>query len=102
MTVSPYLGHANQCSGVEEVRLVGGKGDGMRLLQIRNGDPSQTTLTPWEMFSFAIPLKRRRAERKYLAEQDDVQGIQCRSFGVHREEKIQYREIDGAATDPQK
>ena len=35
--VNPYIGHESQLSGVEEVRLVGGKGDGMRLLQLRNG-----------------------------------------------------------------
>ena len=32
-----YIGHESQLFGVEEVRLVGGKGDGMRLLQVRNG-----------------------------------------------------------------
>ena len=25
-----------------------------RTLRIREGDPSQTTLTPWQMFSFAM------------------------------------------------
>ena len=37
MQYSKYLGHESQLSGVEEHRLVGGKGDGMRLLQVRNG-----------------------------------------------------------------
>ncbi len=32
-----YIGHDSQLHGIEEVRLVGGKGDGMRLLQVRNG-----------------------------------------------------------------
>ena len=32
-----YIGHETQLFGVEEMRLVGGKGDGMRLLQVRNG-----------------------------------------------------------------
>ncbi|MEF9941908.1 MAG: aldose 1-epimerase family protein [Lachnospiraceae bacterium] len=32
-----YIGHPNQISGVEEYRLVGGKGDGMRFFHIRNG-----------------------------------------------------------------
>ena len=36
MKINPYIGHASQLCGVEEVRLVGGKGDGMRLLQITN------------------------------------------------------------------
>ena len=31
-----YVGHDSQLCSVEEVRLVGGKGDGMRLLQVRN------------------------------------------------------------------
>ena len=34
--MNPYIGHASQLYGVEEVRLIGGKGDGMRLLQVRN------------------------------------------------------------------
>lgn len=34
--ISPYIGHPSQLYGVEEVRLVGGKGDGMRLLQVNN------------------------------------------------------------------
>lgn len=34
--ISAYIGHSSQLYGVEEVRLVGGKGDGMRLLQVRN------------------------------------------------------------------
>ena len=33
---NPYIGHPSQLWGVEETRLVGGKGDGMRLLQVRN------------------------------------------------------------------
>ena len=33
---NPYIGHESQLYGVEETRLVGGKGDGMRLLQVRN------------------------------------------------------------------
>ena len=37
MAYSNYLGHESQVSGVEEHRLVGGKGDGMRLFEVRNG-----------------------------------------------------------------
>ena len=37
MDKSAYIGHDSQLCGVEEHRLVGGKGDGMRLLEIRNG-----------------------------------------------------------------
>ena len=36
MAMNPYLGHPSQLCAVEEFRLVGGKGDGMRLYQIRN------------------------------------------------------------------
>lgn len=36
--MNPYIGHPNQLCGVEEVRLIGGKGDGMRLLQVHNAD----------------------------------------------------------------
>ena len=32
-----YLGHESQLSGVEEHRLVGGKGEGMRLYEVHNG-----------------------------------------------------------------
>lgn len=34
--VNKYVGHPSQICDVEEVRLVGGKGDGMRLLKVRN------------------------------------------------------------------
>lgn len=35
--MNPYIGQETQIYGIEEHRLVGGKGDGMRLLEIRNG-----------------------------------------------------------------
>lgn len=35
--MNKYIGHENQLYGVEELRLVGGKGDGMRMLCVRNG-----------------------------------------------------------------
>lgn len=35
--MNPYIGHESQVRGVEEHRLVGGKGDGLRLLEIHNG-----------------------------------------------------------------
>lgn len=37
MTNNKYIGHPLQYSGVEEYRLLGGKGDGMHLFRIRNG-----------------------------------------------------------------
>lgn len=45
MKMNPYIGHHNQISGVEEVRLTGGKGDGMRLLQVRNGKGLELTIS---------------------------------------------------------
>lgn len=43
--VNPYIGHSSQLCAVEEVRLVGGKGDGMRLLQVRNGAGLEMTVS---------------------------------------------------------
>lgn len=40
-----YIGQFQQIFGVEEHRLVGGRGDGMRLLQIRNGNGLEMTLS---------------------------------------------------------
>lgn len=37
MRKDAYYGHASQLFGVEEHRLVGGRGDGLRLLQVKNG-----------------------------------------------------------------
>lgn len=44
MNMNSYIGHTSQLSGVEELRLVGGKGDGMRLLQLRNAAGLQMTV----------------------------------------------------------
>ena len=43
--MNPYIGHESQLYGVEEVRLVGGKGDGMRLFQVRNGKGLEFTVS---------------------------------------------------------
>ena len=45
MNYQRYLGHASQLYSVEEVRLVGGKGDGMRLLQVRNASGLEITIS---------------------------------------------------------
>lgn len=37
MQYSNYIGHISQLSGIEEHRLIGGKGDNMRLFEVRNG-----------------------------------------------------------------
>ncbi len=40
-----YYGHDTQFFGVEEHRLIGGRGDGMRLLQARNGSGIEFTVS---------------------------------------------------------
>ena len=45
MKVSPYIGHPSQLCGVEEVRLAGGRGDGMRFLQLRNAAGLEMTIS---------------------------------------------------------
>lgn len=40
-----YIGHESQLYGVEEHRLVGGKGDGMRLLLVKNGKGLEFTVS---------------------------------------------------------
>jgi len=36
MSIQKYVGHPSQLYGVEEHRLIGGKGDGLRLFEIKN------------------------------------------------------------------
>ena len=43
--MNQYVGHENQYCGVEEYRLTGGKGDGMRLFQVRNGRGLEFTVS---------------------------------------------------------
>lgn len=44
--MNPYIGHTTQISGVEEHRLVGGKGDGQRIYEISNGKGMELTVSP--------------------------------------------------------
>lgn len=44
--MNPYIGHESQMSGIEEHRLSGGKGDGMRLLEVNNGQGLEMTVVP--------------------------------------------------------
>ncbi len=44
--MNPYIGHDSQLFGVEEHRLVGGKGDGMRLFEVNNGKGLEITVSP--------------------------------------------------------
>ena len=41
-----YIGHSSQLYGIEEHRLVGGKGDGMRLYEVHNGKGLDLTVSP--------------------------------------------------------
>ena len=43
--MNPYIGQSAQLYGIEEHRLIGGKGDGMRLLQVRNGKGLELTVS---------------------------------------------------------
>lgn len=44
--MNPYIGHDSQLYGVEEHRLVGGMGDGIRLLEVYNGKGMELTISP--------------------------------------------------------
>ena len=44
--MNPYIGHDSQAARIEEHRLVGGKGDGLRLLEIVNGKGLALTISP--------------------------------------------------------
>lgn len=44
--MNPYIGHESQLAGVEEFRLIGGKGDGMRLFRVRNGSGMELEISP--------------------------------------------------------
>ncbi len=43
--MNKYIGHPHQISGIEELELVRGKGKGMTLLEVRNGNGLQLTLS---------------------------------------------------------
>ena len=44
--MNPYIGHDSQLYGVEEHRLVGGKGDRIRLYEVNNGKGLMLTVSP--------------------------------------------------------
>jgi len=44
--MNKYIGHPSQLYGIEEHRLVGGKGDNMRLFEIHNGKGLDLTVSP--------------------------------------------------------
>lgn len=43
--MNPYIGHESQLYGIEEHHLVGGRGDGMRLLEVNNGKGLSLTVS---------------------------------------------------------
>lgn len=43
--IRKYIGHESQLAGVEEYRLTGGKGDGMRIFQVWNGRGMEFTVS---------------------------------------------------------
>ena len=45
MNKNKYIGHESQVCGVEEHQLIGGKGNGMRLLQVKNGKGLEFTVS---------------------------------------------------------
>ena len=44
--MNKYIGHDSQLFGIEEHRLIGGNGDGMRLYEINNGKGLELTVSP--------------------------------------------------------
>ena len=44
--MNPYIGHDSQVYRIEEHRLSGGRGDGLRLLEVSNGKGLQMTVSP--------------------------------------------------------
>ena len=44
--MNQYIGHDSQLYGIEEHRLVGGKGDGMRIFEVNNGKGLELTISP--------------------------------------------------------
>ena len=53
--MNKYIGHTSQLYGIEEHRLVGGKGDGMRLLQVNNGRGLAFTVSADRCADISIP-----------------------------------------------
>ena len=44
--MNPYIGNKLQLSGVQEMRLIGGRGDGQRLYEVSNGKGLEMKITP--------------------------------------------------------
>lgn len=61
MNISDYIGHPTQLCRIEEHRLVGGRGDNMRLIEVDNGRGLALTLSPdrWRRY-LAYELSRNQ------------------------------------------
>jgi len=44
--MNPYIGHESQLYGIEEHRIINGKGDGMRIYEVNNGLGTEMTISP--------------------------------------------------------
>lgn len=64
--MNPYIGHDSQVYGMEEHRLSGGKGDGIRLLEVSNGKGLELTLSPDRNCDIAR-LRYRGINMSYLS-----------------------------------
>lgn len=64
--MNPYIGHDSQLYGIEEHRLIGGKGDGMRLYEINNGKGLELTVSP-DRCGDITRLKYRGINLSYLS-----------------------------------
>ena len=60
MNERAYYGHESQLFGVEEYRLTGGKGDGMRLLQVRRAGLHRLRRPLCRYFPPAFPRRKLR------------------------------------------
>lgn len=78
--MNPYIGHEHQISGVEEHRLVGGKGDGMRLFEITNGKGLEMTVCNLVRRTEKGRLRRRGWGLRWEKAQKGGKGTNLRGF----------------------
>lgn len=64
--MNPYIGHDSQLFGVEQHRIVGGKGDGMTLYEINNGKGLELSVSP-DRNGDITRLRYKGANMSYLS-----------------------------------
>lgn len=64
--MNPYIGHEKQLYGIDELRRVGGKGDGMRLLRLRNACGLELELSPDRCLDIPV-LRCKGVNLSYLS-----------------------------------